>query len=156
MHCSQQSSDCIYIYILMVVCVMVVQRSSRHSHSYHSSLRRHRRHEREAEKPTKKQQSVGKVKIYDIEPIIGVNKHLAQHYMWVDNTFFSSWNGGRGGGWERRSQQRSSSRWARSRSTTSSPSSSTWRSTTCGVFGSPLQPYTLSFSSWKGVGGGGA
>ena len=59
------------------------QRSSRYSHSYHSSSRRHRRQDRESEKPSKKQQSVGKVKIYDIEALIGVSKQLAQQYMWV-------------------------------------------------------------------------
>ncbi|XP_070188764.1 GATOR2 complex protein WDR59-like isoform X3 [Littorina saxatilis] len=56
------------------------QRSSRHSHS-HSLSRRPKRQERYGEKlSSKKQLSVGKVKIYDVEVLVGVNKYLAQHY----------------------------------------------------------------------------
>ncbi|XP_076470516.1 GATOR2 complex protein WDR59-like isoform X3 [Babylonia areolata] len=54
------------------------KRASRHSHM--SSRRR--RHEREGgEKASRKQQSVGKVKLYNVEPLIGISRHLAQHYI---------------------------------------------------------------------------
>nr|KAG5712261.1 hypothetical protein BaRGS_014611 [Batillaria attramentaria] len=42
---------------------------------------RQRRSERETDKSTKKQQSVGKVIVYDVETLVSVSKYLAQHYI---------------------------------------------------------------------------